>query len=472
MLYLTWLGRVRTGSATLLLTLLGSSALPAQKKLDELQARWEAAKYDSIVQPLVLIRQTVPPDAIIRVDYLLATSLCRSEQPARREMGARLLSAMQQHYSAVLGDSARAWLRAEAAGCERSAAAPATTPAVKPTLFVARPVAEINISGGKAYYDPCGKVGAQGGEAMRISRAIKPDVLTARLRSLSGIDSAAADVRSLLKGFGGDTAIAISQGRFVIVSLAGHKVADLQRIGETLESYRKFYSREYGLRLPDSVVTVLLVPDEYAMRRVAEVWHGVDPGYTVIGYSIVSDLSMVAIIPYRQQGTLAHELMHLMLSYSYFDAPAWLNEGLASLYEVSEIRPDNRITGLPNWRGPVLARGGTGRPAMDSLFAASDAQYRGVGIPRDDFRRALTYAQSRYFIMYLQEQGVLAPFVRAMRGQPFVTADSAGAMRVAVPGSALTRSVLSALLPGRDVVKEYDAWLKKQLTSLPANACR
>ncbi len=466
------LGQSRALRFALLLATLAARSLGAQTKLDVLQARWEAGKYDSIVQPLAVLRESAPPDARLRVDYLLATSLCRSAMAGRRSLGVQLLGAMQYHYGAVLGDSARAWLLAEARQCDAAGAGALAPPAVRPVTLVARPIAEINISGGKSFYDACGQAGAQGGEAMRINRVITTDVLAARLHALGAIDTAAAETRALLAGFGSDTAIAVVQRRFVIVSLAGHTVKDLQRIGETLDAYRQFYSRTYGLRLPDSVVTVLLVPEEYALRRVAERWHGVDPGNLVIGYSIVSDLSMVAIIPYKAQGTLAHELMHLMLSYSYADAPAWLNEGLASLYEVSTILPDSTINGLANWRGPVLARGGRSRPALDSLFAASDAEYRGIGAPRDDFRRALTYAQSRYFMMFLQDRGVLPAFVRAMRSQPFVVPDSAaGSVRVAVPGSALTRSVLASLLPGRDFAKDYEVWLARQLSSLPASAC-
>lgn len=68
---------------------------------------------------------------------------------------------------------------------------------------------------------------------------------------------------------------------------------------------------------------------------------------------------------------------------------------------------------------------------------------------------------------------MLGPFVRAMRLQPFVVSDSlSGSISIAVPGSPLTQSILAAVMPGRNVVKEYDTWLNNQLSALAPRACR
>jgi peptidoglycan hydrolase-like protein with peptidoglycan-binding domain len=48
-------------------------------------------------------------------------------------------------------------------------------------------------------------------------------------------------------------------------------------------------------------------------------------------------------------GTLLHELIHALVEADFPTAPAWLNEGLASLYERTQWR-EQKLHGLPNWR--------------------------------------------------------------------------------------------------------------------------
>lgn len=52
-------------------------------------------------------------------------------------------------------------------------------------------------------------------------------------------------------------------------------------------------------------------------------------------------------------GTAIHEMVHAYMGASFPDAPSWFDEGLASLYEESEIR-EEEVHGLVNWRFPPL----------------------------------------------------------------------------------------------------------------------
>jgi hypothetical protein len=97
-------------------------------------------------------------------------------------------------------------------------------------------------------------------------------------------------------------------------------------------------------------------------------------------------------------GTLVHELVHPFMHANAPDCPAWINEGLASLYE----RP---IYGYPNWRLPSLqeALHHEGVPSFAALAAMSDDAFY-----QDD--QGTNYAQARYIAYYLQEKGVLREF--------------------------------------------------------------
>lgn len=109
-------------------------------------------------------------------------------------------------------------------------------------------------------------------------------------------------------------------------------------------------------------------------------------------------------------GTLVHEIVHPYVEADFPDAPAWLNEGLGSLFEQSATTSDGHIIGLTNWRLGGLKRAIAENrvPTFKALtHLADDAFYA------DD--TGVNYAASRYLLYYLQEQGKLREFYSAFR---------------------------------------------------------
>jgi hypothetical protein len=112
-------------------------------------------------------------------------------------------------------------------------------------------------------------------------------------------------------------------------------------------------------------------------------------------------------------GTLTHELVHPIVEADFPQAPDWINEGIASLYEAFSLPRPGEIRGQKNWRYPRLARalqspGERAHASLPALFAMTDAEFRG---DRED----LNYATARYFCQWLESQGKLWPFYRAWR---------------------------------------------------------
>ncbi|MBI4956481.1 MAG: C39 family peptidase [Myxococcales bacterium] len=105
-------------------------------------------------------------------------------------------------------------------------------------------------------------------------------------------------------------------------------------------------------------------------------------------------------------GTLVHEIVHPFVEANFPEAPAWLNEGLGSLYEQASSR-DGHIIGLTNWRLAGLQEAlRAGRvPSFAELTATTRSAFYG-----DD--RGTNYAQARYLLYYLQEKGLLVDFYR------------------------------------------------------------
>lgn len=161
---------------------------------------------------------------------------------------------------------------------------------------------------------------------------------------------------------------------------------------------------EYFRARPTKLIEIWLFRNERTYKRGAKKYFGDDPDTPYGYYSSEHDAMVMNIGP--GAGTLVHEVVHPYVEANFPAAPAWFNEGLASLYERPTERK-GRIWGLPNWRLPNLQKqlaAGT-LPPIARLLATR----------RDEFYRAEfdAYAYARYLLLYLQDRGKLAEFYRA-----------------------------------------------------------
>ncbi|MBU4263462.1 MAG: peptidoglycan-binding protein [Proteobacteria bacterium] len=118
-----------------------------------------------------------------------------------------------------------------------------------------------------------------------------------------------------------------------------------------VDAYR-FIVKEYGFQEPDSVMTVLVSKNPNELISLAK---KIYPGErcfpynnSFFGFYAKNDHLLVATVR-GGYGTLLHELMHALIADDSPDAPLWLVEGLATLYERSGWTT-RRLLGLPNWR--------------------------------------------------------------------------------------------------------------------------
>lgn len=108
-------------------------------------------------------------------------------------------------------------------------------------------------------------------------------------------------------------------------------------------------------------------------------------------------------------GSMVHELTHALMSEDFPDAPIWLGEGMASLYEHCRAESDI-LKGDDNWRLPEL-QDALRRNAMTPLPVL-------LGMSPTAFRshnESLNYAQARYFCKYLEDLGLLPELYRSFR---------------------------------------------------------
>jgi len=161
---------------------------------------------------------------------------------------------------------------------------------------------------------------------------------------------------------------------------------------------------EYFKQQPSKLIEIWLFRNEKTFRSGAKKFFGDEPDTPYGYYSPEHDAMVMNIGP--GAGTLVHEVVHPYVEANFPAAPAWFNEGLASLYE-QPTEKKGHIWGGVNWRLPNLKREITARtlPALATLLATS----------RDEFYNAEfdAYAYARYLLAYLQDQGKLTEFYRA-----------------------------------------------------------
>jgi hypothetical protein len=162
--------------------------------------------------------------------------------------------------------------------------------------------------------------------------------------------------------------------------------------------------RDFFSRRPNRILDVWLFDGKESYERHTRALFDEEPTTPYGFYSSRNDALVMNIR--TGGGTLVHEIVHPYVEANFPDAPAWLNEGLGSLYEQSSER-DGHIIGLTNWRLPGLQgaiRAGNALP-FSALCATSSDEFYG-----DD--SGLHYAQARYLLYYLQEHGLLVRFYR------------------------------------------------------------
>jgi len=165
--------------------------------------------------------------------------------------------------------------------------------------------------------------------------------------------------------------------------------------------HEKFFDRAR----PDEPVLILLFESAESYERLAKKWLGDEPT-TPYGYFRRDNIMVMNVG--TGTGTLVHELVHALIRPDFPGVPEWFNEGLGSLFEQCTLAECD-IRGLENWRLPALQRAIRDKKLRPLKELINDADFYG------DHHVGLNYAQARYLLMYLQEQGKLAEYYKRLR---------------------------------------------------------
>ncbi|HLL55769.1 MAG TPA: C39 family peptidase [Myxococcaceae bacterium] len=188
---------------------------------------------------------------------------------------------------------------------------------------------------------------------------------------------------------------------FVVIGDSGPESVRRWARGTVSWAVEKLKAR-YFEHDPGEILDVWLFKDNASYRKHTRELFGDEPE-TPYGYYSPEHRALIMNIA-TGGGTLVHEIVHPYVRANFPEAPAWLNEGLGSLYEQSS-EEGGHIVGLTNWRLEGLQNAIRARrvPSFRALTGGGD---------RDFYSRATSYAHARYLLYYLQEKGLLVDFYK------------------------------------------------------------
>jgi hypothetical protein len=162
--------------------------------------------------------------------------------------------------------------------------------------------------------------------------------------------------------------------------------------------------RQYFSQNPDHVINIWLFKDKESYQQNTYDIFGRHP-HTPFGYYSPTEKALVMNID-TGGGTLVHEIVHPFIAANFPECPSWFNEGLGSLYEQCNTK-NGRIWGLTNWRLRGLHEAIKDEeyevPTFEELCSTTTREFYNAD-------PGTNYAQARYLLYYLQEEGLLEKY--------------------------------------------------------------
>jgi hypothetical protein len=214
----------------------------------------------------------------------------------------------------------------------------------------------------------------------------------------------AQHIMSLKKKLDGRKFSMVLEQPFVVIGDEDVETVRL-RSDQTVKWAVKKLKADYFKKDPEEIIDIFLFKNKSSYEKnTAELFN--EKPTTPYGFYSEENHALIMNIA-TGGGTLVHEIVHPYMRANFPDCPAWLNEGMGSLYEQSGDR-GGHIIGLTNWRLAGLQEeiAKKGLPSFPELLGTTSREFYSSN-------RGNNYAQARYLCYYLQEKGLLVKFFHA-----------------------------------------------------------
>jgi hypothetical protein len=341
-----------------------------------------------------------------QVQYLVGSLQCRFSET--RDSGARFLRELLKN-SRELSSSSEDRVRRLLTACERRAAVRDTPDA--PLIAVAS--SPVHFQSPRVHGDM--KSGYRYRTESESSVAVAPkSAAELRARRAQPGQSDAALRGALARLARGHAGAVVSN--FVVVTKRSSE--DATRVGRCLEPYLPALRSQFGIEAPAEMITVYVVESPAEVYALAPVLHGLTLPQGVVAYSVGDDLSLVGVGDPSACGSLAHELVHLLIKDHIPSTPAWLEEGLASEVAVA-ASTSSGLRFRRSWRDDILRELFRQRPSVAMLVEMSWSGLNSRAGEIGPEKGIAAQAMAAVFIRYLDAKKQLRPIYSDMHRRAF-----------------------------------------------------
>jgi len=386
----------------LLLFALLSHALLCAQTLEELEKQWEDHHYQSVLPKLTAYWRQ-PDGKTGLVEYMIGTSACRVD--GFHENGILMLIDLLNNFQ--LPDNARRSVQGEINSCRQTGSSGDAQPSLSFTPVFSQDFPRVSGKGGYIFYSRSTLANSK----LTVTPISASD-LQKRRHPLADAETALAEAQQRM----GQGSTGVVAGHFVVTS-PSRNPASAKSIADCLQRFERPLQQQFEMGPPVYVVTVYSIPYLEEIGKYARNLHGVQLPYGTLAYSVYQDMSIVGLGEQGACGSLAHELVHLLIRRNFGNSPPWLEEGLASEVAVGSPKTEGFQFGR-SWRDEVLEEQWSLRPNVVQLLemnwtnftATSEAELKKV---------AAVHAMAAVFARYLADRGQLVPVYFAVRDHRF-----------------------------------------------------
>lgn len=380
--------------------------LSAQVSINDILAEWNNKKYDRVISSINTYYSKNTP--VLKLDLMKISSMCQLgiSPPSTSDCFDYIIKSYK------IDIKTKQWLEVAKNNC--------IIPLNELEQQVVTATTELPRIAGKMGNTTRQREMERSGDTAKLIRYISPEQLQLRrVPDSVGTDAALRKFSSFYDSAGLDNVRFKIVDKFVIayarLTLAAGTIST---ITSKLKKYYDFYVNELGMKPSRDYIHVFLAENYDELKDISEKLYGFRPPSYTLGYSSLEDRSIVSIayVPEKPLlGTTCHELFHILCKNTFESLAPWLEEGMASLYEVSEQRGDV-VKGMNNWRIQFLKKRTPNSYHKVDHFRLSDI----INMTWQEFNRkdgdeanqSFNYAYSRYVMLFLQEKGKLKEFFK------------------------------------------------------------
>ena len=201
-----------------------------------------------------------------------------------------------------------------------------------------------------------------------------------------------------------DFTVILSKPFVIITDIESNEIREQNK--EIVELSIKTFKKLFFANNPKNITDIWILKNRESFIHFNHAFLNSTDRDEVAGY-YMQEMDALVVDISSGIGTIIHEMLHAFMNNNFNNAPTWFEEGLASLYEGTQLTNDG-LKGDLNWRLPFLKE----TIRAKKLISFKELSDTNTSAFYSDESVSINYGHSRYLFYYLQEKGLLVEYYK------------------------------------------------------------